>query len=106
MYTSMSTSISDRELPEQDIQNYIKMNLPGISYEDMWKIRGQFIYDFIPLEVAVERYWREQLFKKWSKSKNKEYYSVPMLNGGRKIVYMCEEQVEFLYKDKDYRKVG
>lgn len=98
-------SISDRLLSEQDIQNYIKNNLPGISHDDMWKIRNQFIYDLVPLEIAVERYWREQLFKKWNKSKKKEYYSVPMLNGGRKVVYMCKEQIEFMYSGKDYRKV-
>ena len=99
-------SISDRVLTEQDIQNYIMMHLPTISHEEMWEIRHQFIYDNIPLEVAVERAWRKLLFKKWDKSKEKSYYDVPMLNGGRKVVYMCKEQVEFLYNGKNYRKVG
>lgn len=98
-------SISDRLLSEEDIQGYIYNMLPGISFDEMWRIRNQFIYDFIPLEIAVERYWRELLFKKWNKSKEKKYYSVPMLNGGRKIVYMCKEQVEFIYKGKDYKEV-
>lgn len=99
-------SISDMVLTEKDIQNYIMNHLPNISYDEMWEIRNQFIYENIPLEVAVERKWRELLFKQWNKSKEKNYYDVPMLNGGRKTVYMCKEQVEFLYKDKDYRKVG
>ncbi len=99
-------SISERMLTEEEIRNYIMISLPTISYEEMWNIRNQFIYDNVPLEIAVKRYETKLLFNKWNKSKEKEYYSVPMLNGGRKIVHMCSEQVAFLYKGKDYRKVG
>lgn len=95
-------NIDNMLLSETEIRTYIYEEIPGISYDDMWKIRNRLVYDSIPLSVAVNEYKIELQFKEWNKSKNKKYYSVPMLNGGRKIVYMCKEQVEFLYDGKDY----
>lgn len=94
-----------RTWTEAQIQEYIHMEIPGISHHDMWEIRNKFIYDNIPLEVSIARYKREQQVKEWDKRKEKNYYKVPMLNGGQKYVYMCEEMVKDFYGHRGYELV-
>lgn len=40
---------------------------------------------------------REVQVREWNKRKDKHYYRVPMLNGGQKYVYMCEDMVKDFY---------
>lgn len=39
-----------------EIQNYIKANIPGISYQDMRKIRDRLVYDCVDLDEAIAEY--------------------------------------------------
>lgn len=99
--TPMNTTLT-----EQDIQEYIYQSIPGISYSEMWKVRNMFIYEFTSLETAVFMYKRHLQVKEWNKSKDKHYYRVPMLNGGHKYVYMCEEMVKDFYGWCGYELIG
>lgn len=86
---------------ETEIQKYIYYGIPDATYSEMWDVRNDYIYNFIPLNDAIKRGQLKKMAQKWDKSKNKHYYRVPMMNGGSKIVYMCQQQVEHMYKDAE-----
>ena len=96
----------DREFTEKELQEYIKDRCPGISYKDMWEIRCNFVCKNWSLNGMIFLYNRKIQVEEWNKRKDKCYYRVRMLNGGEKVVFMCEEMVRDFYKDKIIEKIG
>lgn len=102
----LSGSFKRDGLTEQEIRVIITNEIPNISNSDLWNIRNKFVYENIPLEVSIYRYKREKQVDEWNKRKDKHYYKVPMLNGGHKYVFMCEEMVKDFYGNYGYELIG
>ena len=102
--TYRERSIYDIGFTDQEIRDYIKSEIPNISYKDMMKIREEYLTQFVSLHTAIDLYKDRQQIKEWNRSKNKHYYRVKDCRGINKIVYMCEEMVQHLY-GSNYIKV-
>lgn len=83
---------------DEDIRRYIMKKIPGITYEDMWKIRCRYIYGkYQRLDTIIENYKHDLQMKEWNKSKDKKYWRIFLPSGSIKFVCMCEEHVKYLY---------
>lgn len=102
--TYRERSIYDIGFTDQEIRDYIKSEIPNISYKDMMKIREEYLIQFVSLHTAIDLYKDRQQIKEWNKSKDKHYYRVMTCRGYYKIVYMCKEMVEYFYGNK-YTKI-
>lgn len=102
--TYRERSILDIGFTDQEIRDYIKSEIPDISYKDMMKIREQYLTDCISLHSAIDLYKVKLKFKRWNQSKDKHYYWVKDYRGIRKVAYMCEEMVQHFY-GSNYSKV-
>lgn len=98
--------IDNIAITEEDIKNYIFTNIPNISYEEYWQIRNRYIYNGIPIKDSVDEYKRHLLIKELNRSKYKNYYMVNMINGGKKIVYMCKPLVELFYGNTGFKIIN
>lgn len=46
--------IRNKMWTETEIHEFIKNSVPEIGYSDLWDIRNRFIYDSIPLDIAIK----------------------------------------------------
>lgn len=63
----------------------------------MLELRNGIYYNTLMPDANQRALKRELQIKEWNRKKNKHYYRVPMLNGGTKYVYMCEDMVKDFY---------
>ena len=89
-------------MTENEIRDYIKAAAPYLTSDQVEEVRDDFIYVTYDLNTSIEKYLRKLQIEEWNNidDKYKNYYRVKMLNGGTKIVFMCEDQVKFIYGNR------
>lgn len=110
MLCTADINTNDIWMTWDEIGRYIKAQIPGISNDDMRKIRELYVWGderghHFHLDSCIFMYKRHKQIVEWNKRKDRDYYIVSMCNGGTKIVFMCEEMVKDFYGHRKYTKI-
>lgn len=89
-------------MQEQVIENYLRFNFPDVTEKEFFKIYNDCITHSDLIDFTVKLWKRRLQVKEWNQRKDKNYYFVNMLNGGKKVVYMCPEMVDDFHKYHGY----